>query len=498
MSPKSKHGRCLRGGYIPQARRYSVLSSDMGDEIESVGGTPLLVNLSALPDFSDLSEPLREDFETPIPAAKALPVKWRPFMDRKQKLRKKLERRLRRKPVKEVDSGHEDDNIFESDFSEPSLSSDGVMWTSEAALSTENSDTDRGPQREGALNWEHMLDIDNVIPTRRVEKMMRRINVSDPWINYKNHFDKMPQMGPKPYKFCKKVRMIDSHRSLQNVIDLSRREGYPNITAILYLSYHIMYRQPCKLLAPDFDEFAHKQKPYRANFGVVDCGKYPDLLRAVGATNLPFCTFHARGKKIEEIYGSADCLLRYGLEVAEEFAHPERVPPNEPEPGYPKLYPGDEVFDEDSVDTDYLRRILNGDDDELDNETEEDEIKQKKRKKNQFGESISDDDGDEDANIESRFGRVGAMPPGAPVPGVPIGKVPSLPVDPLENTRESRPKPAPTLVPDKKGNLVRVRPPIKLDSSDDKKNDDLRFEEGLPRPIDTLNMPGMPNLGSRQ
>jgi len=241
-------------------------------------------------------------------------LKWRPFRTHKDKLKRKLERRLRRRPTREPETGHEDDNLFDSEFSMSSLTTDGgIMWTSEAALSTENTDTDRGLEREGGLAFEHMLDADNMMQDRRVNKMLRRINITDPFMAYRNAFSDLPQMSAAPYNFTKGVHMITTLERLNAVVDLSKLEGYPNVTVITFLSYHVRFRQPCKMFAP-FIDMAKINKEFPAILGVVDVGRYPGLTRASGAIVFPYTHIYVKGVKRFEFAGCINTLLKFYIE----------------------------------------------------------------------------------------------------------------------------------------------------------------------------------------
>eukprot|EP00466_Bigelowiella_natans_P010028 jgi/Bigna1/80060/fgenesh1_pg.67_\ len=252
-------------------------------------------------------------------------IKLRPYRSHKDKMRRKLERRLKRRPLKEPTPGHEDDNIFDSDFSQTDLSSEGgIMWTSEAALSTENTDTDRGPEREGGLAFDHMIDEENVLTERRVAKMMRRMNITDPYERYKNVFSSLPQMSAKPYKFPKNVHMISSFDELRKVVELSKDEGQPNVTVLVFMSYHIKFRQQCKMYAPFIEEAARYQTN-PAIYGIVDVGKFPLLMRASGSRIFPYTHIYVRGVKKFDFPGHVNTILMYYTAYACDEADPSRL-----------------------------------------------------------------------------------------------------------------------------------------------------------------------------
>mmetsp|Transcript_18785 Transcript_18785/g.36028 ORF Transcript_18785/g.36028 Transcript_18785/m.36028 type:complete len:470 (+) Transcript_18785:193-1602(+) len=250
-------------------------------------------------------------------------LKFRPYRTEKEKLRRKLERRLRRKPKAIPEEGHEDDQLFDSDFSQTSMTSDtGAMWTSEAALSTDNSDTDRGPDREGGLAFDHLVNSRNQITPKRVNKMMRRLNITDPWIQYRNIYSCLPQMSSKPYIFTKDVHMIDSLSRLRDVVSMSAEQGQPNVTMICFITYHIKYRQQCKLIMPSIDEYTRDQR-HPCITGIVDVGKHPELVRASGVKVQPYFHFYVQGQKKYEFGGAITMLMDYYLQQGNEDANPE-------------------------------------------------------------------------------------------------------------------------------------------------------------------------------
>mmetsp|Transcript_1692 Transcript_1692/g.3192 ORF Transcript_1692/g.3192 Transcript_1692/m.3192 type:complete len:475 (-) Transcript_1692:206-1630(-) len=250
-------------------------------------------------------------------------LKFRPYRTEKEKLHRKLERRLRRKPKAIPEEGHEDDQLFDSDFSQTSMTSDaGAMWTSEAALSTENSDTDRGPDREGGLAFEHLVNTRDQITPKRVNKMMRRLNLTDPWIQYRNIYSCLPQMSSKPYIFTEDVHFIDSLSRLREVVSMSAEEGQPNVTMICFITYHIKFRSQCKLIMPAIDEYTREQR-FPCITGIVDVGKHPELIQASGVKVQPYFHFYVQGRKKYEFGGAITMLMDYYLEQANEDANPE-------------------------------------------------------------------------------------------------------------------------------------------------------------------------------